>query len=1166
MLEDHPLAPGYNADELELTFHVPVGDLGSGYIDKVKMSLTQLAIKNLAGKPKGRMTIRHTGNQLIQDWTTEAYLLDLVTRVDIGKHYPEQLNDLLLGDSAQARERERLFSLELAIRLSLQALEHSIRDEHGFNRQGYRYVNALMKNTAAERLVDGQTIGIRPLAFQRKAHATCDVVGNMFVIEPKDLQADGPRILYRPLYTPALQQFSSRADLFKAIALAGPLQDSVLVWLTDRARPIYANNGFHEPHITHFHLGDDFTTFERPAPAILVGDAAAADWLKAVDENRVLSSLFVSNAQALIQLADQQSVSDTESRWAIILEGGWLVFNVLLLPLDGPAMVIGWMLQITHSLINDLPALDSDDAVARHLAWTDLLLNIALVLLHVAKDAAAAPAPHSTDRLGPLQLEPLRLPSRSFLARLDPVIQQDAPALPSQPPGSGNTPLDFNLSTARNSTPASLLQALQAAHVPWPAHLPQPMATGAFKGLYVIDKQWHASIAGLLVPVRIVMGFGDVYLDLPDLPGIRLKSNEQGQWSLDRGLKLAGGGPKSRIQAQRQATQKRIELLDGNYKTFINQQAEVQRAVDIAQQVMERQRDQPGAPEDIRARSRQAFSRELEKQTALYVTQIAELKEVAILKKAEPDHSKIASLLENSINNVRKRNVLADLDRQAMQRRYAEFNQNPQQVAVTLLSGSAATRTRYLDFLRETAAINETMITLYEDVDKQLLELKEIPHQGLQAWERLTRNRAEYELTALRIKAFQLQVLRPLSAKAWGFQSVLGLDEAIDPVVLLSRSHGDLQGTEVYDSADRIAVFDNLVVRYGKAQDALESIGIFHADELESTHFNRLREIIGQLRLDAEQRMADELQRLPEPEHTPGPSAASSRPSAAPAPRASRKKIIKTNTNGILIGDLRPRVADQGADIVDIKGPLEDSPLVSFQENQPNVWEKILAPAQPAPAVPVTPYSQLKGEVRKALANVDKQVKKIESYVPRASYPKEIEEQIQREAAKLQAFADKLDSHENAPAERKQDADLISRLAAKAKALQAQATEIRIHMTLNRPPTSEGVGFLLAQKVIYPRITGERVQLKTGRKDFMQAYVLLDTRDQPLWYAHFHYADVADKKADYTRAHLKTKEQQYETYESAMLNARDTQQKIDIHHGLITDELASSTFLPLEPR
>lgn len=95
---------------------------------------------------------------------------------------------------------------------------------------------------------------------------------------------------------------------------------------------------------------------------------------------------------------------------------------------------------------------------------------------------------------------------------------------------------------------------------------------------------------------------------------------------------------------------------------------------------------------------------------------------------------------------------------------------------------------------------------------------------------------------------------------------------------------------------------------------------------------------------------------------------------------------------------------------------------------------------------------------------------------------------------------------------------------------------------------------------------GNRVQLKTGRKDFMQEYVLLNKDDQPWGYAHFHYPRVDDAKTQYTQAHLKTREQRFETYESAMAKATDPKQKIDIHRGIISKELANSAFLTLQPR
>ena len=1168
ILKDQPLAPGYKSDELELTFHVPVGDLGSGYLEPVKMSLTDLAINNLAGKPKGRMTIRHTENQLIQDWTTEAYLLDLVSRVDVGKHYPEYIGTQLLGDSPEAKERLRLFGLELSMHLPLRALEHSIKGEYGLTLLGYRYVDALFQPLAAERAVEEQSVVIRPLAFQRKSGATSDVVSNMFIIESKDLNAGGPHILYRPLYPEPLHQYPSRQDLLNAIAHAGPLQTSVLTWLPDRARPIYDNNGFNEPHIVHFHAGDEFTPPRKPQPAILVGDESAGDWFTALEEGRLLASLFVSNAHALIDLADRQSVSNAESRWAVILEGGWLVFNNVILPwLRGPAMVVGWMLQIAHSLINDLPALDSDDPTMRNQAWIDVLLNIGLLVLHVAREEGAPVLSDSAATAVPDALTSLRRPSQTFSWPTESTITQDTPGLPSEPPGSGNTLLDFNLSSARDSAATRLFNTLLEVQVPWPTPLPEPVATGAFKGLYLIGKQWHATVAGLLFRVSIVPGFGEAYLihpEHPDHPGIKLKTNGEGHWSLDQGLKLQGGGRNSRINAQREMTRQRISLLELNQQEFVDQQARVQKRVDIAENLMQLKKNDPASTEVDRATYRQRFVDELDKQTQSYATLLAEIRELGDLTKSEPDPVRLCSLLENLINNTRKQLVIADWEREAVDQTYEDLRNGIQHLHEAIISEGDVVLDRYFELMRKTAEINETMIKLLEQVESRLQELKQVPRMGMEYWKRLTGSRPEDEMTALRVKSYQLNVLRLLSLKALGSSTMAVLEHALSPLLLLSRSHSELQTEHTYTNSDRTAVLENLVDQYNKAQDGLEAIGIFSTDEVQTHPFNRLRELIDQLRVDAEQRLAQALQLEPQPEE-PAASASGPRPPVQhPHPWHSRKRVIKT-AKGTLIGDLRQRVANQGGDIVDINSPFEAKPLASFHEHEPDVWVEVVDVRPVTPKAP-RPYQQVKGDARKALANVDKNVQKIDGYAQRASSPKEIEEQLQREAQKLTGYADSLEHHDSPPANRDPDVSLIDGLRDKARVLETKATELRTRMTLARPPSSEGVEYLLRRNAIFARIIGNRVQLKTGRRDFMQEYVLLNEDNQPWWYAHFHYATLEDAKADYAQAHLKTREQRFETYESAMAKAKDPKQKIDIHHGIISKELASNVFLPLQPR
>ena len=230
----------FDPDEVVLDFAVAAGyPGGAGIIDHVQMSLTQLALKNLAGKPKGTLKISAKGAEALPTWLDEDYLLGstgLIQRVDIGSTYPHTIKDLLLSDSVDARRRETLFTRELKVKLPMQALEYKIRQQHGVTVTGYRYVKALMGEMPSDRLVDGQEIVLRPLALCRKSGAQPDEVNNVFIIETKGASA-GPHLLYRPLYIDCLHEYPTRPALLDALAAPGELQDSVLTWLSDRLAP-----------------------------------------------------------------------------------------------------------------------------------------------------------------------------------------------------------------------------------------------------------------------------------------------------------------------------------------------------------------------------------------------------------------------------------------------------------------------------------------------------------------------------------------------------------------------------------------------------------------------------------------------------------------------------------------------------------------------------------------------------------------------------------------------------------------------------------------------------------------------------------------------------------------------------------------------------------------
>jgi hypothetical protein len=166
------------------------------------MSLTDLAIRNLAGRPHGELSIRHRLGLALPAWLTPQAVLGsggLIEQVDIGQQYPRRLQTELLGDTPQARARETLFADQQSLQLPLLALELSLQNRHGLTLAGARRVEALMQPEVADQQVDGQRIVIRHLTLVRSTDATPDAVANMYLIEGKDPMS-GPHLLYRPLY------------------------------------------------------------------------------------------------------------------------------------------------------------------------------------------------------------------------------------------------------------------------------------------------------------------------------------------------------------------------------------------------------------------------------------------------------------------------------------------------------------------------------------------------------------------------------------------------------------------------------------------------------------------------------------------------------------------------------------------------------------------------------------------------------------------------------------------------------------------------------------------------------------------------------------------------------------------------------------------------------
>ena len=152
--------------------------------------------------------------EVLPTWMTTDYIESLITKIDIGRVYPDLVKSKLLDDPTESARREELYTSQLRIQLPMLALEGKIRGRGNIDERGYRYVAALMEPEEADRKVDGQPIVLRRLAFisQQKLIPSEDIVTNMFVIGPKNPDA-GPCLLYRPLLEPQLCHYPSSSNL-----------------------------------------------------------------------------------------------------------------------------------------------------------------------------------------------------------------------------------------------------------------------------------------------------------------------------------------------------------------------------------------------------------------------------------------------------------------------------------------------------------------------------------------------------------------------------------------------------------------------------------------------------------------------------------------------------------------------------------------------------------------------------------------------------------------------------------------------------------------------------------------------------------------------------------------------------------------------------------------
>ncbi|OPA94353.1 hypothetical protein BFW88_08935 [Pseudomonas fluorescens] len=1209
---DQPLAPGYNPDEVELTFAVAAGyPGGAGIVRRISISLTEFALKNLAGKPAGTLTVRHTGGQLIQEWTTPDYLLGLVQRVDIGKTYPEYLKRLLLSDGDDARQRQRLFCDQLRVQLPLQALGFAIQGQHGFTEQGYRYIAALMQRSDTERVVQGRHIVIRSLALLRRSGAVPDVVSNMFVIESQDLQP-GPVVLYRPLYPDVMTQFPDRGALFAAIAEPGVLQDSVLTWLNDGARPLYAHGGFNQPHILRFNLGAEFDRLTLPGPATLAGDNGSEELLQHQGNGQLLSFLFGEHARALVDLADRESVSNAESRWAVLLEGAGLLLNSLLLPLlRGPALSIAWLWMLAQSLSRDIPALQGPDSRARTLAWVDLLSSLGLTLLH------SIPRPASN--LPRMQAEPLTMAPGLAAWRRAPgvTVAMDQPvahpttiALPDVPVAEGRTQFDFAFSNALNQLSNSQRAQLEHFKLPRPAALPAPIESGALQGLYRIERHLYAHIDNALYRVRQDTA-GVLILDPqhPSRTGPWLRRDAEGRWSLDLAPKLRGGAPGDRIKAQRQKNRQAQQTMKAAQAQLSQGVARLAAAMTQRFETVKTQRDLYLAARTklqnwwtlLAANTEQTKVAFLSQQHAQQLAVCEALKssledalaafssEVDVLIKARRDliraikpadavleSSEFESARSNEYGAISAVQLLTHNLHLMMAMDSSTSPQGEPLLSMTRrvnLQRPADTPQAYQAMIPRLADMAEREEQLLKDttaLEATLTEHAQDSARGLNESRAFIRALPTQEMaSAMNVVLNNLDLLKTLSIdtlKLTDAPQVQYFYQVMDEqnLRLASISHIALRTYAHFSALDRKAVLTTLIERYSTVERAARVLVEIEPALARAVYHARFVERLEQVRRAAESDLAGLIR---EEEGLP----ATVKAPTLREPRRSSQRVVKTQRRGALIGEVRAAQANEPMPVLEVRDPFNQQTIASFIEHpDEGVWKELVVaqPIKPVPAAKQRSLATLKQvaarlieQGRELERSIVYQMRKLQEPSRREQVaPVDWDTMLTQQANKLTQVIDEIDTDHGA---RPGVPALLAHYRAEVAGMRGKATDYCSTGYKAQRPTQENVDYLWTHRQVDINLVHRRQPTAVG--DYVAEFAVREKNSPTvLWYAHFHYADTEAPNTGYSVAHLKLANQRFLLQKDLVRDAvADDGALLRVIYAPVTPPLDQKLFLGL---
>jgi hypothetical protein len=1087
--------------------------IAGGTVEPVSMTFAQFALNNLCSLPVGEVSVLHVQGLALPTWLTPGYLKELVTRVDIGSAYPRLVQRYLIDDAFEVTRRRQLFADQLRVQLPLKALEQKFKGEGGLTDAGCRVVAAVMQQDPALQRIGTHPVVLRPLSFVSAPGRAPDVVANMFVIGRQNT-GSGPYILYRPFNPVPLAEYATWPQLLQAIVRRGALQDEVLTWLADRARPIYANGGFHEPHIVRFGQGSDFAPLERPAPAVLGTDVCSGD---------PLTALFEANARALVTLADRDSVSDAESRWAIFKEGGWALLNTLLPLVGGPVATAAWLAQLLVSVDRFASAPVSVDAQSRSVSLAELLLNISLLLLHQRVSAHSLAyrqfVPRAARDVTGRQAEI----NEVTLERVEPV-------------------LDFGWSNPLNQLDSAQRADLQAFTL--------TTITGAQTLAGDADQAgvYHSQGRTLIrmgAQVYRVERDDDGYYIVEPLRGERRGPRvirEGADWRLDLGLRLRGGGPKKRAR----------ELAEQNAATL--QRVHEARAVlgrrrdDLYRKMQAYNAQLDTAGEEVRALFLSRYASDLEAALDIVRERSALVQELR--PGDRPSERELAADLKDVCSRVRYLEGLMFKDVSDIARSSMEAMRSPE-TGDEVVPGNVDA---YIVLFNKMVSRQDRGCTWAAIRESLWAQLREVPKAGDGFWREEV---ADFERTRLP-SLLEWKIMRLFSRLELTFsrEDILR-EDAIKPLKDLRvsgnlydamSSHAQLERPNSYSLPERIDVLESALREYDRASEIASYVRETDFLDRQNDQLDSFITELQSLKATTEGQLTALIQEKTDPPALPV--------ERLPRREQPRKRIIRTRDRRVLVADVRGESGDFPGQVVDVHDVLTQRVINSWHQHEDGNWTQIetVTARRPAPA-PVA-RGELRQRATALLAQADQAIASVWRQAARASEPEDMEDILTQKAARMTELAAALGDADN---ER-----LVTLLRQAAARLTEQGRAVRIDMIKRQPPTAARVSYLHRQGEIDIARVDARTNLSGARRDdFLQEYSIRDKRHQLLWWAHFHYASENAAPADFTAAHLKLPEQRMLGYKALVRAAKDNKAVVAIYRSAIGKEVAQRLFLAL---